>query len=61
MGKESKRALNVNDLCRARIIAVSFKEIANPKLGLTMRQPYLGKLEWAAEAQAKKPKEAKEK
>ena len=36
-GKETKRVLKVNDLCRARIIAVSFKDVLNPKLGLTMR------------------------
>jgi len=57
LGKESKRTLKVNDLCKARIIAVSFKEITNPKLGLTMRQPKLGKLEWLEEQ--KKPKEKK--
>jgi len=45
-GKESKRALKVGDNCRARIIAVSFKDLQNPKLGLTMRQSGLGKLEW---------------
>jgi len=56
IGKETKRSLKVNDLCRARIIAVSFKDITNPKLGLTMRQPYLGKLEWIHEQQTKKSK-----
>jgi len=45
-GKETKRSLKVNDKCRARIIAVSYKDIANPKLGLTMRQAGLGKEEW---------------
>tara|TARA_Y100000310_G_C20566266_1_gene755644 strand:+ start:380 stop:943 length:564 start_codon:yes stop_codon:yes gene_type:complete len=45
-GKESKKNLKVDDLCRARIIAVSFKDITNPKLGLTMRQPFLGRLDW---------------
>ena len=69
-GKESKRTLKVNDLCRARIIAVSFKDPLNPKLGLTMRQQGLGKLEWIAEEgetvakeepkkEAKKEKETK--
>jgi len=48
-GKESKKVLKVGDKLRARIIAVSFKDIANPKLGLTMRQPNLGKLEWIEE------------
>jgi len=52
-GKESKRSLKVNDLCRARVIAYSYKDISNPKLGLTMRQPGLGKLEWLEEDAAK--------
>lgn len=49
-GKESKKTLKIGDKCRARIIAVSFKEVTNPKLGLTMRQQGLGKLEWLTEA-----------
>ncbi|MFH0978001.1 MAG: DNA-directed RNA polymerase [Candidatus Woesearchaeota archaeon] len=53
MGKETKHSLKVGDRCKARIIAVSFKELTNPKLGLTMRQPGLGKLEWLAEAAKK--------
>lgn len=57
MGTETKRTLKVNDLCRGRIIAVSFKEINNPKIGLTMRQPFLGKLEWADEEPIKRVKE----
>ena len=48
-GKESKRVLKVNDKCRARIIAISYKDLANPKVGLTMRQPYLGALNWIEE------------
>jgi len=56
-GKETKRALKVGDLCRARIIAVSFKDILNPKLGLTMRQQGLGKPDWIKEdAEGKVPK-----
>ena len=55
IGKESTRSLKVGDLCRARIIAISYKDIANPKLGLTMRQPGLGKIEWLTEDE--KPKE----
>lgn len=56
-GKESKRALKVGDICRARIIAVSFKDVLNPKLGLTMRQPGLGRLDWIKEeAEGKAPK-----
>jgi DNA-directed RNA polymerase subunit E' len=57
LGKESKRALKVGDRCKARIIAVSFKELNNPKLGLTMRQQGLGKLEWIAEDSKKEVKE----
>lgn len=53
LGKESKRSLKVGDKCKARIIAVSFKDIANPKIGLTMRQPGIGKLEWIDEDTAK--------
>mgnify|MGYP001568338486 CR=1 FL=1 len=48
-GKETRRILKVNDLCKARIIAVSFKDAFNPKLGLTMRQSGLGKLDWIKE------------
>lgn len=48
-GRDNKRTLKVNDRCIARIIAVSYKDIANPKIGLTMRQPGLGKEEWLDE------------
>ncbi|MCK4521885.1 MAG: DNA-directed RNA polymerase [Nanoarchaeota archaeon] len=55
-GKETKRIIKVNDLCRAKLIAVSFKDPSAPKLGLTMRQPTLGKLEWLEEEEPKKGK-----
>jgi DNA-directed RNA polymerase subunit E' len=60
-GRDSKRALKVGDTCRARVIAVSFKDVTNPKIGLTMRQPGLGKLDWitAEEASAVSPEEKK--
>lgn len=54
-GKESKRSLKVGDLCRARIIAYSYKDLTNPKLGLTMRQVGLGKFEWLEEEREVKP------
>jgi len=54
-GKESKKTLKVNDVCRARIIAVSFKDPLNPKLGLTMRQQGLGRLDWIEEEEEVKP------
>lgn len=59
-GKESKRTLKMGDKCRARIIAVSFKDLQNPKIGLTMRQAGLGKLEWLEEEKEKK-EESKDK
>ncbi|MBU1974164.1 MAG: DNA-directed RNA polymerase, partial [Nanoarchaeota archaeon] len=40
------QSLKVNDKCQARIIAVSYKDINRPKIGLTMRQEGLGKIEW---------------
>lgn len=47
-GKQSKQNLKVGDKVRARIISISYK--AEPaKLGLTMRQPGLGKWEWLQE------------
>jgi DNA-directed RNA polymerase subunit E' len=57
-GKDTKRTLKVGDECRARVIAVSFKDVTNPKLGLTMRQEGLGKVEWMAEEEAKKAEKA---
>lgn len=54
-GKESKKNLKVNDVCRARIIAVSFKDPLNPKLGLTMRQQGLGRLDWIEDEEEAKP------
>ena len=50
LGKETKRSLKVGDKCRSRVIAVSFKEAGNPKIGLTMRQEFLGKIDWVRNA-----------
>lgn len=44
-GKSGKKSLHKGDLCLARIVAVSYKA-GEPRIGLTMRQPGLGKLEW---------------
>ena len=41
----------------ARVVAISHKG-DQPKIGLTMRQPGLGKLEWIKEDYAKKLKDA---
>lgn len=45
LGKDGKRSLNVGDNCLARVVAISFKG-DEPKIGLTMRQPGLGRLDW---------------
>ena len=46
IGKETGRILEVNDQVRAKIIAVSLGTGRSGKLGLTMRQKYLGKEDW---------------
>jgi len=59
IGKESKKTLTEGDKVRARIVTISLKKVKENKVGLTMRQPGLGKLEWLVEEE--KPKEKKEK
>jgi len=56
-GKKTGRSLKVGDKCKARIIAVSYKDMNNPKIGLTMRQEGLGKLDWNAKEEQPKKKE----
>jgi len=58
LGKTSKRSLKQGDLCLARVVAISHKR-EEPKIGLTMRQPGLGKLDWIKEDRVKKEKEEK--
>jgi DNA-directed RNA polymerase subunit E' len=58
-GKKGGRSLKVNDKCKARIIAISYNDINNPKIGLTMRQEGLGKLEWLEKTEEKPAKEEK--
>ena len=48
-GKESKKTLKVGDICRARLVAISYKDIQNPKIVLTMRQHRLGNINWIDE------------
>jgi DNA-directed RNA polymerase subunit E' len=55
LGKESKRTLKEGDVVRARVISVSLGEKEN-KVGLTMRQPMLGTLQWIEEEKRKKTK-----
>jgi DNA-directed RNA polymerase subunit E' len=52
LGKDSKRVLKKRDACLARVVALSYKG-DNPKIGITMRQPGLGKLEWIKEEKNK--------
>jgi DNA-directed RNA polymerase subunit E' len=49
-GKESRRILKEGDKVRARIVSVGVKRGKGGKIGVTMRQPGLGKLEWIQEA-----------
>lgn len=46
IGKETGKILEVNDQVRAKIIAVSLGTGRSGKLGLTMRQKFLGKEVW---------------
>ena len=47
LGKESKRRLVTGDQVRVRITAVSLGRAGSSgKIGVTARQPFLGKLEW---------------
>jgi DNA-directed RNA polymerase subunit E' len=57
--KESGRALTVGDRVRSRIVAVSLneREPRDSKIGLTMRQHALGKLDWLEEARQENQKE----
>ena len=47
LGKETKRKLMTGDKVRVRITAVSLGRVGSSgKIGVTGRQPFLGKLEW---------------
>jgi len=58
VGKTNKRSLKKGDECIARTVAISYK-LGEPKIGLTMRQPGLGKIEWVEEEKRKQKKAAK--
>lgn len=59
LGKDTKRVLKVGDQCRARIISISYKDLSNPKIGLTMRQEGLGKDDWLVESSGVKSENSK--
>jgi DNA-directed RNA polymerase subunit E' len=56
IGKESKKSLEEGNKVRARIVALSLKGKSSKetKIGLTMRQPGLGRFEWIDEEKNKK-------
>ncbi len=59
MGRETKRRLSTGDHVRARITAVSLpRGGGSGKIGVTARQPFLGKLEWISEDMKKIRSEA---
>ena len=58
-GKDGKKNLVQGDNCMARIVAISYKG-EEPKIGLTMRQPGLGKLEWDKADKEKSNKQAEQ-
>lgn len=61
MGKETKKKLTSGDQVRVRITAVSLGRAGSSgKIGVTARQPFLGKLEWI-EQEVQKIKEFVEK
>src|SRR5512137_2938562 len=64
LGKESGRTIQRGDLFRVRLVAVSFpKGRSSGKIGVTARQPMLGKIDWInSEVKAMEtPKEEKKK
>ena len=59
VGKDTNRTLGIGDRVKARIVSVDLNEKnpADSKIGLTMRQPGLGKIEWLEEDRKNKEKE----
>jgi len=56
IGKETKRTLEEGNKVRARVVALSLKGKSSKeiKIGLTMRQPGLGRFEWIEKEKRKK-------
>ena len=47
VGKKTDKKIVVDDNILARIVTISLKgDVSSSKIGLTMRQPFLGKPEW---------------
>jgi DNA-directed RNA polymerase subunit E' len=60
VGIESKKDLKVGYKVRARVVSLSLSEISprDSRIGLTMRQPALGRLEWIQDAHRKTEEKA---
>jgi DNA-directed RNA polymerase subunit E' len=60
LGRESGRTIQRGDVFRVRIVAVSFpRGRTSGKIGVTARQPFLGKIEWIEKEMAEaEPREA---
>jgi DNA-directed RNA polymerase subunit E' len=62
VGEKSRRKIGKGDVVRARIVGVSYVTAGNRdmvRISLTLRQPFLGKLEWIEEEIANARKKAK--
>ena len=55
VAKDTKRDMRLEDVVRARVVTISLNEQSprESKIGLTMRQPGLGKLDWITEDREK--------
>ena len=56
VGEQSKRFVKEGDIVRARITSISLSSPRGARISLTMRQPYLGKLEWIEELRMREGK-----
>lgn len=62
LGKETRRKLTSGDKVRVRVTAISLGRIGGSgKIGVTARQPFLGKLEWVEQEVRKTKETVKEK
>ncbi|RLF49506.1 MAG: DNA-directed RNA polymerase [Thermoplasmata archaeon] len=61
IGKETKRDLRIGDKVRVRVVTAKINERSprESKIGLTMRQPALGKFEWIEEERKEEEEEKK--
>lgn len=56
IGEKSKKSIQKGDRVRAMIISASMSSGRLPRIALTMKQPYLGKIEWINQEIAKASK-----